>query len=107
MIAAVQAGGHVYVEEPVGHTIYEGRAMVQAARAADRVVQVGTHRRVSPHNVSGMKFLKSGQAGQSGRVRAFVHEAAGPGQPVPDSEPPRGLDWDMWCGPAPLRPFNR
>ena len=51
-IAAVQAGAHVYVEKPISHTIKEGRAMVQAARAAGRVVQVGTHRRVSPHNVA-------------------------------------------------------
>ena len=107
MIAAVKAGAHVYVEKPVGHTIREGRAMVEAARTAGRVVQVGTHRRVSPHHVSGMKFLKEGRAGKIGMVRAFVHEAGGPGQPVPDSEPPKGLDWDLWCGPAPLRPFNR
>jgi predicted dehydrogenase len=105
-IAAVKSGAHVYVEKPVCHTIDAGRAMVKAARAADRVVQVGTHRRVSPHNVSGMKFLKDGKAGKIGMVRAFVHYAGGPGEPTPDSEPPKGLDWDMWCGPAPLRPFN-
>jgi predicted dehydrogenase len=105
-IAAVKAGAHVYVEKPICHTLNEGRAMVKAARENDRVVQVGTHRRVSPHNVSGMKFLKEGKAGKIGMVRAFVHSAGGPGEPTPDSEPPRGLDWDMWCGPAPLRPFN-
>src|SRR4051812_23846090 len=53
MIAAVKAGSHVYVEKPIAHTLMEGRAMVNAARATGRVVQVGTHRRVSPHNVSG------------------------------------------------------
>jgi predicted dehydrogenase len=105
-IAAVQAGAHVYVEKPICHTINEGRAMVKAARENNRVVQVGTHRRVSPHNVSGMKFLKEGKAGKIGMVRAFVHNAGGPGEPTADSEPPRGLDWDMWCGPAPLRPYN-
>src|SRR5438874_1012836 len=51
--------------------------------------------------------LKSGKAGKIGMVRAFVHYGGGPGQPTPDSEPPKGLDWDMWCGPAPLRPFNK
>jgi len=106
MIAAVKAGAHVYVEKPIGHTIQEGRAMVNAARAAGRVVQVGTHRRISPHNVSGMKFLKSGQAGEIGMVRAFVHYGGGPEKPQKNSQPPEGLDWDMWCGPAPLRPFN-
>lgn len=106
-IAAVRAGAHVYVEKPIGHTIKEGRAMVNAARETDRVVQVGTHRRVSPHNKSGMEFLKSGKAGQIGMVRAFVHYGGGPGKPTPDSEPPAGLDWNMWCGPAPLRSYNK
>lgn len=106
-IEAIATGAHVYVEKPVGHTILEGRAMVKAAREHDRMVQVGTHRRVSPHNKSGMEFLKSGKAGRIGMVRAFVHYAGGPGEKTPDSEPPKGLDWDMWCGPAPLRPYNK
>ena len=105
-IMAVQNGAHVYVEKPIGHTIYEGRAMVKAARDHNRVVQVGTHRRASPHNISGMDFLKSGKAGKIGMVRAFVHYGGGPGEVSPDSEPPKGLDWDMWCGPGPLRPYN-
>ncbi|MGB3588993.1 MAG: Gfo/Idh/MocA family oxidoreductase [Tunicatimonas sp.] len=105
-IAAVEAGAHVYVEKPIGHTINEGKAMVQAARANDRMVQVGTHRRVSPHNISGMEFLKSGRAGKIGMVRAFVHYGGGPGEPTPDSEPPAELDWDMWCGPAAMVPYN-
>ena len=105
-IAACEAGAHVYVEKPISHTIKEGRAMVEATRANERMVQVGTHRRVSPHNISGMEFLKSGKVGEIGMVRAFVHYGGGPGEPVPDEEPPEGLDWDMWCGPAPLQPFN-
>ena len=105
-IAAVRSGAHVYVEKPIGHTIREGRAMVKAARASGRVVQVGTHRRVSPHNVSGREFIRSGKAGQIGMVRAFVHYGGGPEKALPNIEPPRELDWDMWCGPAPLRPFN-
>lgn len=106
-IAAMQAGAHVYVEKPVCHTIDEGKAMVKAARDTQRIVQVGTHRRVSPHNVSGMEFLKSGKAGKIGSVRAFVHYPGGPGTKTPDSETPSTLDWDMWCGPAPLRPYNK
>jgi predicted dehydrogenase len=105
-IAAIESGAHVYVEKPVGHTLLEGRAMVNAARKHGRTVQVGTHRRASPHNISGMEFLKSGKAGEIGMVRAFVHYPGGPGEVTPDSEPPEGLDWDMWCGPAPLVPFN-
>jgi len=106
-VAAANHGAHVYVEKPVGHTIMEGRAMVKAARANNVVMQVGTHRRVSPHNISAQRFLKEGRAGKIGMVRAFVHYGGGPGKKIPDSEPPRGLDWDFWCGPAPLRPFNK
>jgi predicted dehydrogenase len=107
MIAAVNSGAHVYVEKPISHTVREGRAMVNAARAANRVVQVGTHRRVSPHNISGREFIRSGKVGKIGMVRAFVHYGGGPETPKPNEEPPKGLDWDMWCGPAPLRPFNK
>ena len=106
-IAALQAGAHVYVEKPICHTINEGKAMVKAARAADRVVQVGTHRRASPHNISARQFIRDGKLGTIGMVRAFCLYGGGPGQPTADSEPPAGLDWDMWCGPGPLRPFNK
>ena len=106
-IAACKAGAHVYVEKPISHTLLEGRAMVKAARDNQRVVQIGTHRRASPHNISAMKFLKEGKLGTIGMVRAFVHYGGGPGKPTPDSDPPEGLDWDFWCGPGPLVPFNK
>lgn len=105
-IAAMQQGAHVYVEKPICHTINEGKAMVKAARQYNRVVQVGTHRRVSPHNISGINFLKSGKAGKIGMVRAFVHYGGGEGKKVADESVPQGLNWDMWCGPAPLHPYN-
>ena len=106
MIAAVRAGAHFYVEKPIGHTVMEGRAMVNAARATGRVVQVGTHRRISPHNISGRKFIRSGKAGEIGMIRCFVNYGGGPETPLPTVEVPKELDWDTWCGPAPLRPFN-
>src|SRR5262245_26829233 len=105
-IAAVKSGANVYVEKPIGHTIREGRAMVKAARDTGKTVQVGTHRRVSPHNKSGIEFLKSGKAGKIGMVRAFVHYGGGPERPRPNEEPPASLNWEMWCGPGPLRPYN-
>ena len=105
-IAAVKAGAHVYVEKPISHTVLEGKAMVKAAREAGRVVQVGTHRRVSPHNVSGREFIRSGKLGKVGMIRAFVHYGGGPEKPRKNTQPPKELDWDLWCGPAPLRPFN-
>jgi len=106
-IAACKAGADVYVEKPVSHTVNEGIAMVRAARDTDRVVQVGTHRRVSAHNIAANKFLKEGKAGKIGMVRCFVHYHNTRNWDRPDSEPPAGLDWDFWCGPAPLRPYNR
>jgi predicted dehydrogenase len=68
-------------------------------------VQVGLHRRLGPHYVSGMKFLKEGGAGEIGMVRMFVHSRGGAEKPTRNSKPPEQLDWDMYCGPAPLRPF--
>jgi predicted dehydrogenase len=105
-IAAVRAGAHVYVEKPISHTIKEGRAMVNAARDTNRVVQVGTHRRISPHNVSGREFIRSGKLGKLGMVRAFVHYGGDAEKPLKNVEPPKELDWEMWCGPGPLRPYN-
>ncbi len=106
-IAALKAGAHVFVEKPTGHTVRESRAMLNAAREAGRVVQVGLHRRIGPHHVSGMKFLKEGRAGKIGMVRTFVAGRGDRESPMPNAEPPKGLDWDLYCGPAPLRPFNR
>ena len=106
-IAAIGAGAHVFVEKPTGHTIQESRAMLNAARAANRTVQVGLHRRIGPHYVSGMKFLKDGNAGEIGSVRMFVHSTGGAEKPALNSEPPSNLNWDMYCGPAPLRPYCR
>jgi len=104
-IACVEAGAHVFVEKPTGHTVLESRALVEATRAAGRVVQVGLHRRIGPHHVSGMEFLKEGRAGEIGMVRAFAHSPGGPEEPTPNEEAPAHLDWDLYCGPAPLRPF--
>lgn len=106
-IDSVKAGAHVYVEKPIAHTVDEGKAMVRAARESGRLVQVGLHRRVSPHPISGMEFLKSGKVGKVGMVRLFAHAAGGPGAKVPDSDPPPGLDWNLWLGPAPQRAFNK
>ena len=106
-IDAVKAGAHVFVEKPTGHTIDESKAMLRAARESGRVVQVGLHRRIGPHHVSGMKFLKSGAVGDVGMVRLFAHGGGGRENPAPNAKVPKTLDWDRWCGPAPMRPFNK
>lgn len=105
-IAAVKAGAHVFVEKPTGHTVNESRAMLAAARASGRTVQVGLHRRIGPHHVEAMKFLKSGAVGKVGMVRLFAHGGGGHEAPAPNGPAPKSMDWDLWCGPAPLRPFN-
>jgi predicted dehydrogenase len=106
-IASVNAGAHVFVEKPTGHTVRESSAMLRAARDSGRVVQVGLHRRIGPHHAAAMKFLKSGGAGDVGMVRIFAHGGGGRERPAPNLEPPEGLDWDLWCGPAPKRPFSQ
>lgn len=105
-IAACKAGAHVYMEKPVSHTINEGLPMIQTARDTDRVVQVGLHRRTAPHHISAMEFLRSGKLGRIGSVKAFINYPWSPGKPTPDAPVPEGLDWDFFCGPSPLVPFN-
>lgn len=105
-IAALKKDIHVFVEKPTGHTILESRAMLNTAKETGKVVQVGLHRRIGPHHVSAMDFLRSGKVGNVGMVRMFVHGGGGQELPTANSEPPEGMDWDMYCGPAPLRPFN-
>jgi predicted dehydrogenase len=106
-IAAVKAGAHVYVEKPTAHTIAESQAMVRAARAANRVVQVGTHRRLAPHLINARDFIRAGKAGKVGMIRCHLNLSGdGPEKPLPTVAVPPELDWEMWCGPAPLRPCN-
>jgi predicted dehydrogenase len=106
-IDAVKSGAHVYVEKPISHTVDEGRAMLRAARESGRQIQVGLHRRVSPHCLTGMEFLKSGKVGKIGQVRIFAHGTLGNTAKTPDSDPPPGMDWNLWLGPAPYRNFNK
>lgn len=107
-IDSLRAGAHVFVEKPTGHTIDESKAMLRAAQETGRVVQVGLHRRIGPHHVSGMKFLKSGAVGEVGMVRLFAHSGGpAPEKPTPNEPAPDYMDWNMWCGPAPLRPFSK
>lgn len=105
-IEAINAGAHVYVEKPISHTILEGRAILSAARTNERVVQVGTHRRVSPHNISAMEFLRSGKVGDISAVKCFVNYGQGPGEATEDEDAPEGLDWNAWVGPAPYQNYN-
>ncbi len=108
-VEACKAGKDVYVEKPICVTVEEGVQMVQAARKYRRVVQAGTMQRSGLHFQQAAGIVRSGLLGTISFVRTWNYGNSGPegiGNP-PDGEPPPGLDWDMWLGPAPARPFNR
>ena len=108
MVHACEAGKDVYVEKPLGNTIAECRRMVAAQQASGRVVQVGQWQRSAPHWIEAMEFVQSGELGEIRMVKAWLFNARMPPIPVrPDEPVPNGVDYDMWLGPAPARPFNR
>lgn len=101
-----QAGKHVYVEKPISNNVHEGRQMVAAARKHNRVVQVGTQSRSVEHYREAMELLRSGRIGEVHMARAYNSQLRRRVPAVADSPVPSGLDWDIWQGPAPERPFN-
>ena len=106
MIAAVQAGADVYVQKPIGVDVVECQAMLAAARKHGRVVQVGTQRRSTPHLVEAREIVQEGRLGRIGLVETYCYGRRGISNP-PDEAPPATLDYEMWTGPAPMRPFNQ
>jgi len=106
MIEACKAGCDVYVQKPVGVDFIEGEAMVAAARKYDRVVQVGTQRRSTPHLLEARdKYVTTGRIGKIGRVEIHSYYAGRHGLNGKVIQPPAGLDYEMWTGPAPMRPL--
>lgn len=107
-VEACKAGKDVYVEKPVCVAIDEGKKMVDAARKYKRVVQAGTMQRSGKHFQEATDIVKSGKLGKVSMVHTWNYslmEPEGIGSPA-DAAPPDTLDWDMWLGPAPKRPFN-
>ena len=105
-IWACQAGKHVYVEKPVSHNLIEGRRMLETARRQGRVVQVGTQRRSAGHVRSAAELVRSGRLGKVPFARTWIAgHRPGIGHRA-DGQPPHGVDYDLWLGPAPARPFN-
>ena len=105
-VLACQAGKHVYVEKPAGHTIAEGRAMLDAARKYNRVVQVGIQSRSGTNYEEACAYIRSGALGKVAFAKGWESaRQKGIGYP-PDGLAPEGVDYDMWLGPAPRRPFN-
>jgi len=108
MVAACEAGKDVFCEKPLGRTIEECNIMVAAAKKYKSVVQVGQWQRSDPHWLEAVEFLRSGKLGKIRLVRVYSYQGWNTSIPVlPDEPVPQGVDYDMWLGPAPSRPFNR
>ena len=103
-VLACQAGKDVYVEKPLAKTIDEGRAMLEAAKRHQRVVQMGSQWRSCKHIIEAADFIRSGKLGKVSIVRgwAYLDWLPSIGKP-PTAPPPAGVDYDMWLGPAPKR----
>jgi predicted dehydrogenase len=108
MIAAVEAGADVYVQKPISVDVAEGQAMVAAARKHNRVVQVGTQRRSTPHLIEARdRVVNEGKLGKVGHVDICCYYHMRTRENPPDTTPPENLDYEMWTGPAPMRPYNK
>ena len=107
MIDACAAGKDVYVEKPVGNSIGECRAMVEAQKRYNRVVQAGQWQRSQQHFRDAVEFVYSGKLGNIRTVKVWCYQGwMKPGPVVPDTAPPEGVDYAAWLGPAEKKPFN-
>ena len=105
-LLAVEAGKHVYVEKPVSHNLREGRLLLDAARKHNRVVQVGTQSRSTAGVQRGVEMLRDGIIGEVLVAKAWNSQLRGSIGHQQPSEPPAYLDFDLWLGPAPVRPYQ-
>jgi predicted dehydrogenase len=107
MIAAARAGCDIYVQKPISVDVREGQAMLAAARKYKRVVQVGMQRRSTPHLITARdRIIREGKLGKIGLVEIYCYYAMRATQNPPDATPPANLDYELWTGPAPMRPYN-
>jgi predicted dehydrogenase len=106
-IWGVQAGKDVYVEKPVSHGIWEGRQLVEAARKHGRLVQHGTYTRSNTGQRDALAFLAAGKLGALKVAQGRLHRPRTTIGAFADEAAPAGVDYDLWLGPAPLRPFNK
>ncbi len=107
MIEAAKAGCDMYVQKPISVDIVEGQAMLAAARKYGRVVQIGTQRRSTPHLIEAkQRFIDSGALGKIAYVETYCYYHMRAKENPPDAQPPENLDYEMWTGPAPMRPYN-
>jgi predicted dehydrogenase len=108
MIEAAKSGVDIYVQKPISADVLEGKAMVTAARKYNRVVQVGTQRRSTPHIIEARdRFINEGKLGKIALVEIYCYYHMRASGNPPDTAPPPNLDYEMWTGPAPMRPYNQ
>ncbi|MGA8599294.1 MAG: Gfo/Idh/MocA family oxidoreductase [Bryobacteraceae bacterium] len=108
MIEAAKSGVDIYVQKPISADVVEGQAMVAAARKYNRVVQVGTQRRSTPHIIEARdRFINQGKLGKIALVEIYCYYHMRSSGNPPDTTPPPNLDYEMWTGPAPMRPYNK
>ncbi|MCX6603088.1 MAG: Gfo/Idh/MocA family oxidoreductase, partial [Acidobacteria bacterium] len=106
-IMACGAGKDVYVEKPMTLFHAEGQWMIKAARKYNRVVQVGTQQRSGRHYAKGRDLLRDGAIGKIHHVRMQASRNVMPGFGTPPAgAAPSSFDYEMWCGPAPMRPYS-
>jgi predicted dehydrogenase len=105
-LLALAAGKHVYVEKPASHNIREGRMMVDAARKANRVVQLGTQSRSTAHVLKAMQLLKDGAIGEILVAKAWNSQFRGNIGKKKPTDAPKELDYDTWVGPVPFTPYS-
>jgi predicted dehydrogenase len=105
-IDAVKAGCHVYMEKPIAHTINEGKAIVAAQKKYGKVIQVGLHRRTSPHCLKGQEMLRNGDVGDIKMIKVGVYSPTAELVVQPQPQPPSHLHWDMYIGPATYQPYE-
>ncbi len=105
-VHACQSGKHVYVEKPASVTVREGRAMVRAARDNKVAVQVGAQARTAKGGWHTCRAIRNGIVGRVRKVTCWHYANPVDASPVADSAPPAELDWDLWLGPLPWRPYN-
>ncbi|MGA1372808.1 MAG: Gfo/Idh/MocA family protein [Pseudomonadales bacterium] len=105
-LAAMAAGKDCYIEKPISHVFNEGPLIIAAAKKFGRVVQQGSQMRNSPVTAKAEQLLRDGIIGEVRVARAWTAETRTVEPPLPDGEPPQGVDYDRWLGPAPRRPFN-
>jgi predicted dehydrogenase len=106
-IWAVQAGKHVYCEKPVSHHISEGRRAVEAARKYNKIVQTGTQSRSNPGMRDAMAFLHAGNLGEVKVARGLCYKRRPSIGPKGDYPVPAHINYDLWCGPAPMGKVTR